>query len=72
LLTSDERARVLAARTRSVQAELAHLETMRDLATTHGERWGAIVTAELIRRHQQELTWLADLAALAAEPEPAP
>jgi DNA-binding PadR family transcriptional regulator len=71
LLTSDERARVLAARTRAVHAELAHLETMQDLATTHRERWGAIVTAELIRRHQQELTWLADLSDLAAQPGPA-
>jgi hypothetical protein len=62
---------VLAARTRAVHAGLTHLETMQDLATAHGERWGAIVTTELIRRHQQELTWLADLAELAAEPEPA-
>jgi len=71
LLTSAERSRVLAARTRAVHAGLTHLETMQDLATAHGERWGAIVTTELIRRHQQELTWLADLAELAAEPEPA-
>jgi DNA-binding PadR family transcriptional regulator len=70
LLTSSERAGVLAARTRAVHAELAHFETMRDLATARGERWGAIATAELIRRHQQELTWLAELAELAAQPDP--
>jgi DNA-binding PadR family transcriptional regulator len=69
LLTSAERAVVLAARTRAVHAQLAHYAAMRDLATEHGERWGALVTAELIRRHEQELAWLADLADLAAQPD---
>jgi len=69
LLTSAERAVVLAARTRAVQAQLAHYAAMRDLAIEHGERWGALVTAELIRRHEQELAWLANLAALAAHPD---
>jgi DNA-binding PadR family transcriptional regulator len=70
LLNSAERTRVLASRTSAVQAQLAHYQAMRDLAVAHGERWGAIVTAELIRRHEQELAWLADLAKLAAQPDP--
>ena len=39
---------------------------MLDLAVAHGERWGALATGELIRRHEQELAWLAELAELAA------
>lgn len=41
---------MLAARARAVHAQLAHFTAMRDLATAHGERWGALATAELIRR----------------------
>ncbi len=63
LLNSADRAGVLAARTRAVRHQLAHYETMRDLAIAHGERWGALATGELIRRHEQELAWLAGLAA---------
>jgi len=70
LLNSAERAAVLAARTRAVQAQLSHLTTMRDLAAAHGERWGELATAELIRRHRDELAWLAELAELAAQPDP--
>jgi hypothetical protein len=40
---------------------------MRELAVRGGERWGALVTAELIRRHEQELAWLAELGELAQE-----
>jgi hypothetical protein len=40
---------------------------MHRLATGHGISWGALVTAELIRRHEQELTWLAELGELAKE-----
>jgi DNA-binding PadR family transcriptional regulator len=72
LISYPERAVVLAARTRAVRDQLAHLATMRDLAAASGERWGAVATRELIRRHRQELAWLADLADLAAEPEPEP
>jgi len=50
---------------------LAHTETMRDLAVASGERWGALVTTELISRYTRELAWLSELADLAAEPEPA-
>ena len=70
LLSSTERIAVLAARTRSVREQLAHFATMRDLASAHGEPWGELVTAELIRRHEQELAWLAELAELAAQPDP--
>jgi DNA-binding PadR family transcriptional regulator len=72
LLDSAERAAVLAARTRAVQTQLAHLESMLDLATAHGERWGKLVTAELIRRLEHELTWLAELGELADRPDPEP
>jgi DNA-binding PadR family transcriptional regulator len=72
LLSSMERAVVLAARTRSVREQLAHFALMRDLAREHGERWGELVTDELIRRHTRELAWLAELAELAAHPDPDP
>jgi len=67
LITAAERAQVLAARTRAVRDRLAHLERMGQQAVAHGEEWGAIVTAELIRRNRQELAWLADLDKLATE-----
>ena len=67
LLNSAERARVPASRTHAVDAQLAHYRAMRELAEASGERWGALATAELIRRHQQELTWLAELGRLAAD-----
>jgi DNA-binding PadR family transcriptional regulator len=69
LITPAERAQVLAARTRAVRDQLAHLEQMADQASAHGEKWGAIVTTELIRRDRQELAWLADLTVLAAKEE---
>jgi DNA-binding PadR family transcriptional regulator len=72
LLNRSERAVVLAARTRAVRARLAHLRTMLDLAIEHDERWGELATAELIRRHEQELAWLAELEELAARPDPRP
>jgi DNA-binding PadR family transcriptional regulator len=72
LISYAERAVVLAARTQAVREQLAHLETMRDLAEESGERWGVVTTHELIRRHRQELAWLADLTDLAAQPDPEP
>jgi DNA-binding PadR family transcriptional regulator len=69
LLNSSERAVVLAARTRAVREQLAHFHVMRDLATERGEPWGALVTSELIRRHERELAWLAELGELAAQPD---
>jgi len=69
LLNSSERAVVLAARTRAVRDQLGHFHVMRDLATERGEPWGALVTSELIRRHERELAWLAELEELAAQPD---
>lgn len=69
LLDPAERAGVLAARARAVRAQLAHYRTQRELAAAHGERWGALVTDELIRGHERELAWLAELGELAARPE---
>ena len=66
-INSAERAGILASRTRAVRDRLAHYRTMHRLATGHGISWGALVTAELIRRHEQELTWLAELGELAQE-----
>jgi DNA-binding PadR family transcriptional regulator len=59
LINSTERAAVLASRDRAVREQLAHYRAMLDLAVAHGERWGALATGELIRRHEQELAWLA-------------
>jgi len=70
LLSYAERSGVLAARTRAVQAQLEHFETMLALAADHNERWGELVTAELIRRHTRELAWLAELGELAADNNP--
>jgi len=72
LINSPERAVVLASRTRAVHELLAHAQTMRDLAEQAGERWGALVTTELIRRYTSELAWLAELGDLAAQPDPDP
>ena len=66
-INSAERAGILASRTRAVRDQLAHYRTMHGLATGHGISWGALVTAELIRRHEQELTWLAELGELARD-----
>jgi len=72
LLSPAERSGVLASRTRAVHDQLTHYQAMRDLAVAHGERWGALATAELVRRHEQELTWLAELGELAAADDPTP
>jgi DNA-binding PadR family transcriptional regulator len=68
LIAPAERAAVLGARTKALHARLAHFRTMRDAAVEHGEDWGALVTAEMIRKDEQELDWLASLAELAATP----
>jgi len=64
-INSAERAAVLASRARAVREQLAHYQAMLDLAVAHEERWGALATGELIRRHEQELAWLAELGELA-------
>jgi DNA-binding PadR family transcriptional regulator len=66
-INSAERASVLAARTRAVRDQLAHYQAMHTLSAGHGDPWGALATAELIRRHEQELAWLAELGELAHE-----
>jgi len=71
LINSSERAGVLASRARAVRDQLTHYQAMRELAAAHGERWGALATAELIRRHERELAWLAELGELAAQEAPA-
>ena len=58
---------LLAISARAVRSQLAHYQAMRKLATDHGELWGVRATAELIRRHEQELAWLAELGELARE-----
>jgi len=67
LLNPAERAGVLAARARAVRDQLTHYQTMHELAIDHGSLWGARATAELIRRHEQELAWLAELGELAKD-----
>ena len=67
LLNPAERAGVLASRARAVRGQLAHYQAMHKLATDHGDPWGARATAELIRRHEQELAWLAELGELAKQ-----
>jgi DNA-binding PadR family transcriptional regulator len=67
LINPAERASVLASRAQAVALQLAHYRAMRDLAEASGERWGVLATAELIRRHEQELAWLAELGELARE-----
>jgi DNA-binding PadR family transcriptional regulator len=63
LLTPHERATVLDARDRALRDGLTHLRTMSERAG--GERWGALVTAELIRRSEAERAWLDSLRATA-------
>jgi DNA-binding PadR family transcriptional regulator len=63
LITPAERAVVLAARLSAVRGRLAHLRSMRDIASGRDERWGALVTDELIRRDERELDWLGALGA---------
>jgi DNA-binding PadR family transcriptional regulator len=70
LISASERAVVLANRTVAVRERLAHLLVMRNMAGERGERWGTVVTDELIRRDERELLWLDSLGELAAEDEP--
>jgi DNA-binding PadR family transcriptional regulator len=62
LITEEERAVVLASRVSAVRGRLTHLRALRDLAESRSERWGLLVTDELIRRDERELAWLAELA----------
>jgi DNA-binding PadR family transcriptional regulator len=66
LLRPDERVSVIEARDDALRDRLAHFAQMHALAA--GDRWSLAVTAELIRRDQQERGWLAELRTLAAQP----
>lgn len=59
LLTATERLAVLDARTIALKERLRHHREMHALAAD--EPWGQIVTAELIRRDEAELAWIAGL-----------
>ena len=66
MLEPPERLAVLAARDTALQTRLAHYAEMHALA--RDDRWAKAVTAELIRRHEAERSWIAELRQVAAEP----
>lgn len=66
LLDPDERRTVLDARDIAVAKQLDHLRGIAAIA--HDEYWGDAVTQELIRRCEQERSWLAALRDEAARP----
>jgi DNA-binding PadR family transcriptional regulator len=70
LLAPDERMAVLDARDRALREQLAHLHVMRERAG--GERWAALITAELLRRAESERVWLGSLRATAAQTDEDP
>jgi DNA-binding PadR family transcriptional regulator len=59
LLSAPERLAVLDARELAQNAALHHFRDMHSLAGD--EPWGQVVTAELIRRTEAELAWIAEL-----------
>jgi DNA-binding PadR family transcriptional regulator len=59
LLTPAERMAVVTARDDAIGAHLERLRKLRERAG--GERWGQLVTEELIRRNEAERAWLASL-----------
>jgi DNA-binding PadR family transcriptional regulator len=59
LLAAPERLAVLNAREQALNDALHHFEEMHSLAGD--EPWGQLVTAELIRRAETELSWIAEL-----------
>jgi DNA-binding PadR family transcriptional regulator len=64
LLEPPERIAVLDARDAAVRRRWEHLQKLNERA--QAERWGGLVTDELIRRSEAERAWLAELRALAA------
>jgi len=66
LLTPEERLRVLIARDEAIGAHLERLRMLRQ--REGGERWGDLVTEELIRRTEAERAWLASLRTEAHRP----
>ncbi|MGD0554228.1 MAG: PadR family transcriptional regulator [Streptosporangiaceae bacterium] len=59
LLSAPERLAVLDARELAQNAALQHFRNMHSLAGD--EPWGQVATAELIRRTEAELAWIAEL-----------
>jgi len=59
LLAPGERVTVLDARRTALAERLDRLRGLQ--AQSGGERWGTLVTGELIRRTEAELAWLAEL-----------
>ncbi|MGB8388648.1 PadR family transcriptional regulator [Mycobacterium sp.] len=66
LLTPTERLAVLTARDEAIRARLERLRMLQQRAGD--ERWGGLVTEELIRRNEAERAWLAGLRTEAARP----
>jgi DNA-binding PadR family transcriptional regulator len=66
LLSAPERLAILDVRQQVQNDALHHYREMYSLAGD--EPWGQLVTAELIRRTEAELTWIAQLKRKAAEP----
>jgi DNA-binding PadR family transcriptional regulator len=66
LLAPAERAAVLDARQAALDERLERLQRLRERSR---EPWGQAVTSELIRRHEAELAWLAQLRTTAARPD---
>ncbi|WP_293320265.1 PadR family transcriptional regulator [Mycobacterium sp.] len=65
-LTPAERSAVLTARDEAICAHLERLRVLR--AQAGGQRWGQLVTEELIRRNETERAWLTTLRAEASRP----
>lgn len=65
LLTPGERLAVLDARDKAVEARMAHLRSLDEGA--RGDRWGSLVTREMIRRGESEQAWLRELRTRAEE-----
>ncbi|WP_433199742.1 PadR family transcriptional regulator [Dactylosporangium sp. CS-047395] len=60
-LTTDERRRVLAARTTALETQAGHMRALAEKSRDH--RWGSLVVTELTDRVDRELAWIATLAA---------
>jgi DNA-binding PadR family transcriptional regulator len=66
-LAQPERFAVLDARDAALAERMDRLARLQ--ARSAGERWSMLVTGELMQRARQERQWLADLRAVAAEPD---
>jgi DNA-binding PadR family transcriptional regulator len=66
-LTEPERLAVLDARDAALAERLDRLVRLQERSA--GERWSMLVTAELMKRAEQERQWLAGLRPIATEPD---